>query len=82
MKIYEGTEDEMEFFQVEGENIKEAARKGLNITMISFPSTELHPIRVASKKVLDATDCDAVANALGIFGIEEYKIQRERIDFK
>lgn len=80
MKIYAGTKDEKEFFQVEGESLKDAACKGLNITMISFPGTELHPVRVASEKYLDATDCDVIANVLGIFGIENYKIQREIIN--
>lgn len=82
MKIYEGTKDEKEFFPVEGEELKDAAKRGLWITMISFPNTELNPVRVASEKRLDATDCDAVAKTLGVFGIDSYKLQEERMNLQ
>ena len=79
MKIYEGTKDEKEFFPVAEGELADYIKKGWVITMISFPNTELKPIRVTSKTKLDETDCDAVTHAMGIHGINEYKIQQETI---
>lgn len=80
MKIYEGTKDEIEFYLTREGELVDYIKKGWMITMISFPGTDLNPIRVASQERLDVTDCDAVAKALGFCGIDEYKIQQEVLD--